>query len=518
MRAAVYNRFWHSQGGGERHSGMLAQVLSQDGWKVDLVGHGDVDREELADHLALDLSQVELRLVPDRGDEDLARLSTEYDLFVTASYMSRLAPRGRHNVYLCYFPTPFDADMERWRRWAVRRFGPMVRRAPQQFHIGTGWYPPEGGRRRSYVWTQGDAVLSLTPGTRRLLDARLGRPGAPGPTALRLLDEAGRQLATVKVAPKFGRYRLDLGTADEGAELHLVSDTFVPGPADRRELGVAVSALRLGAKVGPVERIGYRFPWLQRDPANLSFLRAYDAVLANSEYTRGWIRRLWDVDAEVLFPPIRLDTAPAAHTHQVRRTPEVVTVGRFFAPGPGHAKRQLEMVRFFGDLVRSGRLPGWTLHVVGGCEPWQLPYLRKVQEAAAGLPVEVHANAPRATVERLLSTAAIFWSATGYGEDEEAKPWAMEHFGITTVEAMGSGCVPVVIDRAGHREIVRDGVDGYRWRTPAELLERTVALATDAGLRARLAASALERAQEFSEPVFADRWRAIAERLALPRP
>ncbi len=69
-----------------------------------------------------------------------------------------------------------------------------------------------------------------------------------------------------------------------------------------------------------------------------------------------------------------------------------------------------------------------------------------------------------------MSTASIFWSATGLGEDEERAPWAQEHFGMTTAEAMAGGCVPVVIDRAGQREIVREGVNGFRWSTPAELI------------------------------------------------
>jgi glycosyltransferase involved in cell wall biosynthesis len=185
-------------------------------------------------------------------------------------------------------------------------------------------------------------------------------------------------------------------------------------------------------------------------------------------------------------------------------------VGRFFAPGLGHAKRQLEMVEFFGDLVRRGQLAGWTMHVMGGCEPFQLPYLEKVRVAAAGRPVEIHPNAPRAEVERLMSTASIFWSATGYGEDEEKRPWSHEHFGMTTAEAMAGGCVPIVIDRAGQREIVREGVDGFRWSTPERLAERTAAVAADETLRARLAASAIERAQRYSDEAFALRWREIA--------
>jgi glycosyltransferase involved in cell wall biosynthesis len=173
------------------------------------------------------------------------------------------------------------------------------------------------------------------------------------------------------------------------------------------------------------------------------------------------------------------------------------------------------MVRFFGELVGTGQLDGWTLHVVGGCESSQKPYLAKVAAAASGLPVRLHPNAPRSTVEALMSAAALFWSATGYGEDESRAPWASEHFGMTTAEAMAGGCVPVVIDRAGQREIVRDGVDGFRWSTPDELFARTVQLAGDEALRARLSANAVERAQRYSDQAFAAHWRDIVSRRRL---
>jgi glycosyltransferase involved in cell wall biosynthesis len=254
-----------------------------------------------------------------------------------------------------------------------------------------------------------------------------------------------------------------------------------------------------------------RFPWLLLDPADLSFLDTYECVMANSEFTRGWIKTLWHRDSAVLFPPIRIGEMEPA----TARTKTIVTVGRFFRPGLGHAKRQLEMVRMFGDLSRAGRLDGWTLHVVGGCEPSGESYLREVMAAAEGLPVEVHPNAPRAVVDRLLDEASIFWSATGLGESEQRAPWNQEHFGMTTVEAMAGGCVPVVIDRAGQKEIVRDGVDGYRWRTPEELGDRTVLVAHDDALRARLAASAVQRATEFSEEAFEKRWHEIAGDLGL---
>jgi glycosyltransferase involved in cell wall biosynthesis len=383
-----------------------------------------------------------------------------------------------------------------------------VRDTVAGFDYGVGWYPPEGGRRRRWTWTSGDGVLSVPPGRQRLVRADFGRPGAPGPVDLTLTDEDGQELTSFEVTPHFRAHVLNLGPAARGTELHLRSDTFTPGGSDIRELGVAMSRARLaGTRAGPRRYVALRFPWLRMDPDDLAFLTSYDVVMANSQYTRGWIRRLWDRDADVLYPPIqtaRLTPAP-------ERDRTVVTVGRFFAPGLGHAKRQLEMVRWFGDLYRSGHLPGWRMHVAGGCEASQLPYLAAVRAAAEGLPVEIHPNAPRKEVERLLSTASIFWSATGYGEDER-RPWAAEHFGMTTVEAMAGGCVPVVIDRAGHREIVRAGLDGFRWRTPAELSDLTVRVARDGEERARLATAAAERARQFSDEAFATRWADIVAR------
>jgi glycosyltransferase involved in cell wall biosynthesis len=510
-RAAVYDRFWHSQGGGERHSGMIAEVLSQDGVQVDLIGHTEVDKDELADHLGLDLSRCTLRVEPDRGDLHLAAVSEEYDLFVNGTYTSRLQPRARHAAYLCYFPTPFDADLSPWRRAATRNLGPLLRTHTGGVDYGVGWFPPEGGRRRQWAWTTDDAVLTLSPDAKaRRVRMELGGPGMPAPRELTITDENDNVLARFEVGPQFATHHLDFPASVRGSELHFRTETFSPGGTDRRQLGVAVSRMRLeGGHYGPRARVAQRFPWLMRDPKNLSFLEGYDTVMANSEYTRGYIQQFWKTDAELLFPPIqvqRLHPAP-------ERDKAVVTVGRFFSPGLGHAKRQLEMVQFFAQGIRSGVIPAdWRMYVVGGMEPSQHNYVEQVRAAGAGLPVEVIPNAPRKVVEQLLSTSSVFWSATGYSEDEHKTPWANEHFGMTTVEAMAGGCVPVVIDRAGQKEIVRENVDGFRWTTPTQLLARTAEVAADEHLRTRLAAAATHRAQEYSEDAFADRWHDIVDK------
>ena len=76
-----------------------------------------------------------------------------------------------------------------------------------------------------------------------------------------------------------------------------------------------------------------------------------------------------------------------------------------------------------------------------------------------------------------------------------------EHFGITIVEAMAAGCVPVVHDSGGPREIVTNDV-GFRWRSLPVAARQIVKLTENDQLRERFSAAALARAQQFRPEVF----------------
>ena len=152
-----------------------------------------------------------------------------------------------------------------------------------------------------------------------------------------------------------------------------------------------------------------------------------------------------------------------------------------------------------------------------GAKPDGEPYRAQVVAAAAGLPVQLHVNASGAELRDLYSRAALFWHATGLGEDDEAHPERLEHFGITTVEAMSAGAVPVVIAKAGQLELFEDGLAGYHWRTIDELVDRSRELVADPVRRTFMADRAVEAATCFAPEAFAARLEALVARLgALP--
>ena len=147
--------------------------------------------------------------------------------------------------------------------------------------------------------------------------------------------------------------------------------------------------------------------------------------------------------------------------------------------------------------------------IVGGCDAANRDYALAVRRAARGLPVDVHINAPGALVEELLASASIYWHGAGLGEDPQRHPNRFEHFGISVVEAMAAGAVPLVFGAAGPAEIVRDGVDGRHWSTLGQLADQTVELVGDEAALASLSTSAIVRAADFSAAAFADRLRSL---------
>jgi glycosyltransferase involved in cell wall biosynthesis len=171
---------------------------------------------------------------------------------------------------------------------------------------------------------------------------------------------------------------------------------------------------------------------------------------------------------------------------------------------------QLEMVKAFRRLVDGGTRD-WTLHLVGGCEAIGRPYLEKVQQAAQGYPVQIHVDASGEELASLYAEASIYWHASGMGENPDRHPGRLEHFGMTTVEAMSAGAVPVVIGLAGQLETVVDGVSGHHISNVRELAERTSALIDDPSRRAEMSARAEERARSFSIEAFGERFWELAD-------
>ncbi len=222
-------------------------------------------------------------------------------------------------------------------------------------------------------------------------------------------------------------------------------------------------------------------------------LKSYDKVIVYSLFTKKWAERYYNTEVEVIYPPVdteKFQPAPKANF--------IISVGRFFTGG--HCKKQIEMIRVFKELYKTNKeLANWEYHLVGGITHGSRSqkYLRQCQEEARGYPVHFHIDAPFDVLRELYGRSQIFWHATGLGENGDRHPERMEHFGITAIEAMSAGCVPVVINKGGQPEIVRNGTDGFLWNDTEEFKEHTLSLVNDSILRQKMSQSSIERSNKF---------------------
>lgn len=240
--------------------------------------------------------------------------------------------------------------------------------------------------------------------------------------------------------------------------------------------------------------------------ANKIKLRRYQAVVCNSRFTKQYIDGEFGVDSLVIYPPVAVEQFKPAKKEKI-----ILTVGRFTATSIN--KKQKEMVQFFRRMEKH--LPSWELRLVGGLLEQDRSYFQEVVTLTEGLPAYVFPNDPFEQLRDHYSRATIYWHAAGFGEDEKKNPAAMEHFGITTVEAMASGCIPIVYDAGGQREIVRDGVDGFLWKTPEELLGKTRLVAGDMRLQTTLCKAAITRSREFDVPKFTKAFDAVLQKISV---
>lgn len=510
MKIGIYFRELISIGGGNRHTLAIAAHLSRR-HDVEIITHTPLGAAQTLHRFDLDLDAVSLRLVPAQPDHALGWLTAEYDLFINRFHSMFIPNQARLGILFVLFPVPIAPDpLGRVRRMVAQAlYSRLIR-----YTFSAGIFGEEhlDGRR---VWLLArQARIDLKPAGRAYgVSFRLHNP-TPGPKQVGIrLD--GVRVDTVTVGPgavsSQCRVEIPAGLDRTGHRLSL--ETAGPGPVDR----VPVTALpadgfahlfladfetthpsfRLYTQLFERRLPAWRHRLLNIPPSQAQErIAGYQRVWANSEFTRSWIRRYWQRESTVIYPAIPVESVPLK-----AKQPWILSVGRFFTSA--HNKKHLIMVEAFKEMCRQG-LSGWELHLAGEVidNPTHRRYFQQIQEAAQGYPIRLHANLSMAELKRLYGESAIYWHAAGYGEDEESQPIKHEHFGITTVEAMAAGCVPVVIGKGGQPEIIAHGENGFLWQTIPELQQYTDQLIQNKALLRHMAAAAHTRSSHFDQAHF----------------
>lgn len=193
-------------------------------------------------------------------------------------------------------------------------------------------------------------------------------------------------------------------------------------------------------------------------------LKTIKHVIVNSNFTKSIVDREYGFDSYVLYPPVP-QNAKIQDKEKI-----ILSVGRF-EPSL-NVKKQDFLIEAFKKL--SGDLPEWKLVLVGGSveDTW----IEKLRNMASGYNIEILPNAKYEELMDLYGRASIYWHAAGYGIDQTKSPELVEHFGISTVEAISSHAIPLVYKAGGQTEIVKN--QELLWESEDELITKTKNLTT----------------------------------------
>jgi glycosyltransferase involved in cell wall biosynthesis len=199
-------------------------------------------------------------------------------------------------------------------------------------------------------------------------------------------------------------------------------------------------------------------------------------LLSVSDFTRGFVAKKWERDSKTVYPPCPVEDF-SEFTNVKSRENLVVTIGRIVPEKRFH---------FFVELARI--VPKTRFVAIGSLSDETSTYYDQLKKSA---PENVSF-----VLSPLRKVRDILGRAMAYVHCAEN-----EHFGITIVEAMAAGCVPIVHDSGGPREIVTSDV-GFRWSNLSVAARQIVMLAENDSLRRELSAAASVRARQFRPEVF----------------
>ncbi|MBI4092234.1 MAG: glycosyltransferase family 4 protein [Candidatus Levybacteria bacterium] len=237
-------------------------------------------------------------------------------------------------------------------------------------------------------------------------------------------------------------------------------------------------------------------------------------VFCNSYFSKSFVDEQFGVNSTVIYPPVSLKP------QKIKKENLILHVGRFrvrdvrtvvdgSSKPVGDYKKQSVMIGAFKKLTK--KIPGWKFVIATGVKPEDEEEFNTMKKLSRDYPIEFLVNKTNDELWDTYSKAKIYWHASGFGEDLEKHPEFAEHFGISTVEAMGAGAVPVVLNAGGQKEIVEDNVSGLLWNSLSELEEKTLLLTKEDEILQKMSAEAVKRAKDFEGERFCDEIKRMVE-------
>ncbi len=208
-------------------------------------------------------------------------------------------------------------------------------------------------------------------------------------------------------------------------------DDFTP------DLFIAVSH---GGGIRPIGKVNAHVCFFPLEEAKRS-ATGYDLAISICDFSDRYQKSVWGMPSVVINPSIDMSSYAVGRKEDI-----ILNVGNFFMVEDGQSKNQHLILEWFLDnkLYADYRL------VFTGFVVTKSFYKQLVRRAKEFPGIEVYSSIPFRDLAALYARSRFLIHANGY---RRMSPHHTEHFGIVAIEAMASGCQPIVHNSGGCREI-----------------------------------------------------------------
>lgn len=452
--AVVYDKWLDTLGGGEFLACKVARSLIEEGYKVTFVCGKLVPLKTITQKLNIDLSKA--RFIEVWNDEPkLKDITKGKDLFINASFMDYSLGYAKQNIYITYFPTKAHDNLKGYiiNKLIIPVFSKAVK--PIEFIIKPEFVRYYHGhllytvnqqtkiayyrldKNKTYTIKFSVLLKEFTKTYLEKISASFDNATIASST-FKIIHSRNQIIFRYKIKPKSETIYLNFINHNLEPEnnLELILDKIKPVYGLKKILSPLTQKLADRLRAGIFVNIKKR-------------MEKYDKIIAISEFTQKGIKKYWDLDSIILYPPVDM-----LFTKNVQKKNYIINIGRFFTLG--HGKKQEIMVEAFKKMYDKYKI-NWELHLVGGLgsEATSQQFATHLKQITKNYPIFFHFNLDRNKLINLLQKSKIYWHATGFGENEDKDPMKFEHFGIAPIEAISAGCQPVLLNGGGLPDIIK---------------------------------------------------------------
>lgn len=167
-------------------------------------------------------------------------------------------------------------------------------------------------------------------------------------------------------------------------------------------------------------------------------------LISNSNFSKSVMKDRYDRDSTVIYPPVDLDTY--SKLYDLPKTNKVLTITRI------SKEKNLDFA------VNVAKETGLKHDIICRPNPRQMGFFNKLRQSSKNNNISWHPNTLSHEKEMALSSSKVYFHPS------------KETFGISVVEAIAAGCIPIVPNNSAHLETVP--YDVLRFNEKGDAIEK----------------------------------------------